>query len=163
MKAALYMGSGEGRKGLPVRNERVEEQVIERYLERAEGVGISEAAAKEIADHTDPGIGRRPGTAAPTGKADRHPGHRGSGKMGQWFVRFLTGSGHKVNVCDTRHRRTGSRRRSSLKDGREERRHRSSSPRRYRPTKEILEDVLALKPKGPSWTSRRSRIRHPDR
>ena len=49
MKAALFMGNEKVRKGLPVRNERVEEQVIERYLERAEGVGISAAAAKQIA------------------------------------------------------------------------------------------------------------------
>ncbi|MGD0816782.1 MAG: bifunctional chorismate mutase/prephenate dehydrogenase [Methanomassiliicoccales archaeon] len=145
MKAALYMGNEKARKGLPVRNERVEDQVIERYLERAEGVGISKAAAKEIAtiliQESVDAQGRLP-----------RPGRRqdilviGTGKMGQWFVRFLTGRGHKVNVCDTRPSKAD-RSTVSLKVGvRNADMIIIATP--IPSTKQILEDVLALKPKG---------------
>ncbi len=145
MKAALYMGSEKVRKGLPVRNERVEEQVIERYLERAESVGISEAAAKEIATllirESVDAQGRMPRPGRP---------HDilviGTGKMGQWFVRYLTGRGHKVNVCDTRPEKK-ERSTIGLRDG-----VKGADmiiicvP--ISSTKQILEDVLAMKPKG---------------
>jgi len=130
---------------LPVRNERVEEQVIERYLERAEGVGISKAAAKEIAtiliQESVDAQGRLPRPGKPQDILVI-----GTGKMGRWFVRFLEGRGHKVNVCDTRPEKAD-RSTVSLKDGVKN----SDMIIIATPipsTKQILEDVLALKPKG---------------
>jgi chorismate mutase/prephenate dehydrogenase len=100
MQAALYMGGEKVRKGWPVRNIRVEEQVIGRYLERAKDVGISEAAAEEIATilirESVEAQGRMPRPGKPTDVLIVG----GSGKMGQWFVRFLTERGHKVKVFD---------------------------------------------------------------
>ena len=145
MKAALYMGGEKVRKGMPVRNERVEEQVIERYLERAEGVGISQAAAKEIAtiliQESVDAQGRLPRPGKP-----QHILVIGTGKMGQWFVRFLSGRGHKVNVCDTRPEKAG-RSTVGLKEGVKN----ADTIIIATPipaTKQILEDVLAMKPKG---------------
>jgi chorismate mutase/prephenate dehydrogenase len=145
MKAALYMGSEKVRKGLPVRNVRVEEQVIERYLERAESVGISEAAAKEIATllirESVDAQGRLPRPGRPQDILVI-----GTGKMGQWFLRFLSGRGHKVHVCDTRPEKK-ERSTVGLKDG-----VKSAEviiiavP--ISSTKQILEEVLAMKPKG---------------
>jgi len=100
MQAALYMGGEKVRKGWPVRNIRVEEQVIGRYLERAKDVGISEAAAEEIATilirESVEAQGRMPRPGKPTDVLIVG----GSGKMGQWFVRFLTERGHKIKVFD---------------------------------------------------------------
>jgi chorismate mutase/prephenate dehydrogenase len=145
MKAALYMGSEKVRKGLPVRNERVEEQVIERYLERAERVGISEAAAKEIATimirESVDAQGRLPRPGRPQDILVI-----GTGKMGQWFVKFLTGRGHKVKVCDTRPEK-GDRSTVGLKAGvKNADMIIISVP--ISSTKQILEDVLAMRPKG---------------
>jgi chorismate mutase/prephenate dehydrogenase len=145
MKAALYMGSEKVRKGLPVRNERVEEQVIERYLERAESVGISEAAAQQIAtiliQESVDAQGRLPRPGKPQDILVI-----GTGKMGQWFVRFLTGRGHKVHVCDTRPEKAD-RSTVGLKNGvMNADMIIIATP--IPSTKQILEEVLALKPKG---------------
>jgi chorismate mutase/prephenate dehydrogenase len=145
MKAALFMGTEKVRKGLPVRNERVEEQVIERYLERAEGVGISAAAAQQIAtiliQESVDAQGRLPRPGSPQDILVV-----GTGKMGQWFVRFLTGRGHKVNVCDTRPTKAD-RSTVSLKVGvKNADMIIIATP--IPSTKQILEDVLALRPKG---------------
>ena len=145
MKAALYMGNEKARKGLPVRNERVEEQVIERYLERAEGVGISPAAAKEIATilirESVDAQGRLPRPGKPQDILVI-----GTGKMGQWFVRFLSGRGHKVNVCDTRPSKVD-RSTVGLKAG-VKKADMIIIATPIPATKQILEEVLSLKPKG---------------
>ena len=145
MKAALYMGNEKARKGLPVRNERVEEQVIERYLERAEGVGISEAAAKEIAtiliQESVDAQGRLPRPGKP-----QEILVIGTGKMGHWFVQFLSGRGHKVNLCDTRASKAD-RSTVGLKAGVKT----ADIIIIATPipvTKQILEEVLSFKPKG---------------
>ncbi len=145
MKAALFMGSEKVRKGLPVRNERVEEQVIERYVERAESIGISEAAAIEIATiiirESVDAQGRLPRPGRPQNMLVI-----GTGKMGQWFVKFLTGRGHKVDVCDTRPEK-GDRSTVTLKVG-VKKADVIIIAVPISSTKTILEDVLAMKPKG---------------
>jgi len=145
MKAALYMGNEKVRKGLPVRNEHVEEQVIDRYLERAEKVGISEAAAQKIAtiliQESVDAQGRLPRPGKP-----QEILVIGTGKMGQWFVRFLTGRGHRVHICDTRPEKAD-RSTVGLKAG-----VKTADiiivATPIPSTKQTLEDVLALKPKG---------------
>ena len=144
MKAALYMGGEKVRKGLPVRNDRVEEQVIDRYLERAEGVGISQAAAKEIATilihESVEAQGRMPRPGKPQDVLVV-----GSGKRGQRFVRFLTERGHQVKVFDPGRIRPAVDR--SLKEGvKDAGMIIVATP--ISAAKQVLDEVLALKPKG---------------
>ncbi len=145
MKAALFMGSEKVRKGLPVRNERVEEQVIERYVERAEGIGISEAAAIEIATiiirESVDAQGRLPRPGRPQNMLVI-----GTGKMGQWFAKFLAGRGHKVDVCDTRPEKA-ERSTVTMKVG-VNKADVIIIAVPISSTRQILEDVLAMKPKG---------------
>jgi chorismate mutase/prephenate dehydrogenase len=146
MQAALYMGGEKVRKGWPVRNIRVEEQVIARYLERAKDVGISESAAAEIATilirESVEAQGRMPRPGKPTDVLVVG----GSGKMGQWFVRFLTERGHQVKVFDTKSP-PAENAAVSLKAGvKEAGIIIVATP--ISAAKEVLEQVVALKPKG---------------
>ena len=146
MQAALYMGGEKVRKGMPVRNIRVEEQVIARYLERSRDVGISEAAAEEIATilirESVEAQGRMPRPGKPTDVLVVG----GSGKMGQWFVRFLTERGHKVKVFDLLPSKAENSV-PSLKAG-----VKGAGivivATPISASKEVLEQVVALKPKG---------------
>jgi chorismate mutase / prephenate dehydrogenase len=146
MQAALYMGGEKVRKGWPVRNISVEEQVIDRYTERAEDVGISESAAEEIATilirESVEAQGRMPRPGKPTDVLIVG----GSGKMGQWFVRYLTERGHKVKVFDVAPKK-GENSVPSLKEG-----VRSAGiiilATPISAAREALDQVVALKPKG---------------
>ena len=146
MRAALYMGGEKVRKGWPIRNIKVEEQVVARYLERAEDVGISESAAREIATilirESVEAQGRMPRPGKPTDVLIVG----GSGKMGQWFVRFLTERGHKVKVFDIVPSKDENSVPSLNAGVKEAGIIIVATP--ISAAKEVLEQVVALKPKG---------------
>jgi chorismate mutase / prephenate dehydrogenase len=146
MQAALYMGGEKVRKGWPVRNMKVEEQVIGRYLERAREVGISDSAAAEIATilirESVEAQGRMPRPGKPTNVLVIG----GSGKMGQWFVRFLTERGHQVKIFDQAASKS-SNTVASLKAGvKDAGMIIVATP--ISAANEVLEQLVALKPKG---------------
>ena len=100
MEIALSMGQQKVEKALPVRDLKVEEQVRDRYLARAKEVGISEAAAVELATllvresvEAQARLPRpmRPRKVLVVG---------GGGAMGQWLCRFFASRGHEVTVSD---------------------------------------------------------------
>jgi chorismate mutase/prephenate dehydrogenase len=100
MQAAMRMGQYKVQKALPVRNLRVEDEVVTRYEERAGSMGISQAAAAEIAS-----ILIRESVEAQA-RLPRSMGARkalvvgGSGKMGRWFSGFLRLRGMDITVLD---------------------------------------------------------------
>ena len=146
MQAALYMGGEKVRKGWPVRNIKVEEQVIERYLERAKEVGISESAAAEIATilirESVEAQGRMPRPGKPTDVLVIG----GSGKMGHWFVRFLTERGHQVKVFDLAMCKAANKVSDLEATVKESGMIILATP--ISATKDVLDRVVSLKPKG---------------
>ncbi|MDD1772410.1 MAG: bifunctional chorismate mutase/prephenate dehydrogenase [Methanomassiliicoccales archaeon] len=101
MHIALNMGHQKVEKAMPVRDLRVEEQVRDRYLARAEDVGISSAAAIEISSllvrESVEAQARLPRPMKP----QKVLIVGGGGKMGQWFCRFFSSRGNEVKVFDT--------------------------------------------------------------
>jgi len=100
MRLANKMGLYKAGRAAPVRNLRVEDQVIARYASRAKESGISEEAAAEIArllirESVDAQM-RIPKVKDPK----RITIVGGSGKMGSWLSRFFAERGHKVMVHD---------------------------------------------------------------
>lgn len=100
MRLADKMGHYKAGRAAPVRNLRVEDQVIARYASRAKESGISEEAAAQIArllirESVDAQM-RIPKVKEPK----RIAIVGGSGKMGSWLSRFFAERGHKVMVHD---------------------------------------------------------------
>jgi len=99
MRLAKEMGQHKVGKGMPVRNLRVEEQVMARFASRAKQADVSEEAARSIAKillhESEDAQFRMPRT-----EPKRITVVGGSGKMGAWLCRFFESQGHKVMVND---------------------------------------------------------------
>ncbi len=100
MRLANRMGQYKAGRAAPVRNLRVEDQVVARYASRAKDSGISEGAAAQIArllirESVDAQM-RIPQTKEPK----RITVVGGAGKMGSWLSAFFAERGHKVTVHD---------------------------------------------------------------
>ncbi len=99
MRLAKEMGEHKLGGGIPVRNVRVEEQVMARFASRAKQADISEEAARSIAKillHESEDAQFR----MPRVEPKRITIIGGSGKMGAWLSRFFDLQGHKVMVND---------------------------------------------------------------
>ena len=146
MRLAKQMGQHKKGKGMPVRNLRVEDQVIARFVSRAKEADISEEAAEKIAsilirESVDSQF-RIPREV----EAKRITVIGGSGKMGRWFCNFFDSRGHRIMVNDIV---------SSTRFPFENDLKRSVSQAEVivvatpiSASAEMLERVLALKPKG---------------
>jgi chorismate mutase/prephenate dehydrogenase len=100
MRLALEMGRVKVGKDVPVRNLKVEAQVLDRYASMAKDASISEAAAQHIAS-----ILLKESVEAQILLPRQLPPKRitivgGSGRMGGWFARYFRDRGHKVLVHD---------------------------------------------------------------
>jgi chorismate mutase/prephenate dehydrogenase len=100
MRLALEMGKVKVGKDVPVRNLRVEVQVMDRYKAMAREALVSEAAAQEIAS-----ILLKESVEAQILLPRTQPAMRitvvgGAGRMGGWFARFFRDRGHKVIIHD---------------------------------------------------------------
>jgi len=99
MRLAKEMGQHKLGKGIPVRNQRVEDQVMARFASRAKQADVSEEAARKIAKillHESEDAQFR----MPRAEPKRITVIGGSGKMGAWLCRFFDAQGHKVLVND---------------------------------------------------------------
>jgi len=99
MRLAKEMGQHKMGKGIPVRNLRVEEQVMARFASRAKLADVSEEAARGIAKillHESEEAQFR----MPRVEPRRITVVGGSGKMGAWLCRFFESQGHRVMVND---------------------------------------------------------------
>jgi chorismate mutase/prephenate dehydrogenase len=103
MEAALAMGRTKVEKALPVRDMRVEDQVVARYCQRASEVGISEDAAAEIAQILiRESVEAQARLPRPMGAERKVLVIGGAGRMGLWFARYMAMRGHHVQVHDVR-------------------------------------------------------------
>ncbi|QLH74386.1 MAG: prephenate dehydrogenase/arogenate dehydrogenase family protein [Methanomassiliicoccales archaeon] len=101
MDAALKMGKTKVEKSMPVRNLKVEDEVIGRYISRAGEAGISEEAAKEIAQILiRESIEAQARLPRPMRSVKEVLVIGGAGKMGLWFARYMAMRGHKVKIFD---------------------------------------------------------------
>lgn len=101
MDAALKMGRTKVEKSLPVRDIKVEDQVIARYQMRAKDTGISQEAAAEIAQILmRESIEAQARLPRPMKMVRDVLVIGGSGKMGLWFARYMAMRGHKVSCFD---------------------------------------------------------------
>jgi chorismate mutase / prephenate dehydrogenase len=97
------MGKTKVEKSMPVRNLKVEDEVIDRYKERAKAANISEEAAAEIAHILiRESIEAQARLSRPMKSVKDVVIIGGAGKMGLWFARYMAMRGHKVSILDTR-------------------------------------------------------------
>lgn len=103
LETTKAIGEIKQKKGLPIRDFRVEVQVLKRARERARAVGLDERVAEEISELLM-------GAAVQT-QAELPPvvqvGPRkwvhvvgGHGRMGTWLTRFFESQGHRVTITD---------------------------------------------------------------
>lgn len=103
LEVTKSIGEIKQQKGLPIRDFRVEVEVLRRARKRARSVGLDERVAEEISE--------RLMAAAVQTQAELPPvvysGPRkhvhvvgGHGRMGAWLARFFESQGHKVSVTD---------------------------------------------------------------
>jgi chorismate mutase/prephenate dehydrogenase len=103
MEAALSMGKTKVEKAMPVRNLKVEDEVVNRYRERAKAAGISEEAAADIANILiRESVESQARLSRPMKSVKEVCIIGGQGKMGLWFARYMAMRGHKVKLLDTR-------------------------------------------------------------
>jgi chorismate mutase/prephenate dehydrogenase len=103
MEAALNMGRTKVEKAMPVRNLKVEDEVVDRYRERAKAAGISEEAAADIANILiRESVESQARLSRPMKSVKEVCIIGGQGKMGLWFARYMAMRGHKVKLLDTR-------------------------------------------------------------
>jgi chorismate mutase/prephenate dehydrogenase len=100
MKLAKRMGQHKVDTKKSIRNLKVEDQVIARYVSRAKEAGVSDAVSRQIAmllirESVEAQL-RLPQVDEP--KKITIVG--GSGKMGTWFSRFFAQRGHEILVND---------------------------------------------------------------
>ena len=100
MKLAKQMGQHKVNTKKSIRNLKVEDQVIARYVSRAKEAGVSEVVSRQIAmmlirESVEAQL-RLPKAVEP--KKITIVG--GSGKMGAWFSRFFAQRGHEILVND---------------------------------------------------------------
>lgn len=99
MRLAKEMGEHKIGKGIPVRNLKVEEQVMARFASRAKQADVTEEAARSIAKillHESEAAQFR----MPRAEPKRITVIGGSGKMGAWLCRFFDSQGHRIIVND---------------------------------------------------------------
>ena len=103
LETTKAIGEIKQKQGLPIRDFRVEVQVLKRARERARLVGLDERVAEEIAE--------RLMNAAVQTQAELPPlvqsGPRkwvhvvgGHGRMGKWLTRFFESQGHRISISD---------------------------------------------------------------
>lgn len=103
LETTKAIGEIKQKQGLPIRDYRVEVQVLKRARERAREVGLDERVAEEISELL---MGAAVQTQAELPPVI-HSGPRkwvhvvgGHGRMGQWLTRFFESQGHKVSITD---------------------------------------------------------------
>ncbi|OPY32430.1 MAG: prephenate dehydrogenase [Methanomassiliicoccales archaeon PtaU1.Bin124] len=103
MEAALKMGKTKVEKAMPVRNLRVEDEVIGRYTARADEAGISIEGATEIAQILiRESVEAQARLTRPMKMKKEVLIIGGAGQMGLWFARYMAMRGNDVKVYDPR-------------------------------------------------------------
>lgn len=103
LEVTRSIGEIKQKRGLPIRDFRVEVEVLRRARERARSVGLDERVAEEISERLMAAAVQTQAELPPV----VHSGPRkhvhvvgGHGRMGAWLTRFFESQGHKVSVTD---------------------------------------------------------------
>ena len=103
LETTKAIGEIKQRKGLPIRDFRVEVKVLQRARERARQVGLDERVAEEIAELLMRAAVQTQAELPPvvqTGPRKWVHIVGGHGRMGLWLTRFFESQGHKVSISD---------------------------------------------------------------
>lgn len=103
LETTKAIGEIKQKQGLPIRDFRVEVQVLKRARERARQVGLDERVAEDIAERLMTAAVQTQAELPPVVHASpRQWVHvvGGHGRMGVWLTRFFESQGHKVTITD---------------------------------------------------------------
>lgn len=103
LETTKAIGEIKQKKGLPIRDFRVEVQVLKRARERARQVGLDERVAEEISELLMRTAVQTQAELPPVvHSAPRKWVHvvGGHGRMGTWLTRFFESQGHRVSITD---------------------------------------------------------------
>lgn len=103
LETTKAIGEIKQKQGLPIRDFRVEVQVLKRARERAREVGLDERVAEELAELLMRTAVQTQAELPPVvHSAPRKWVHvvGGHGRMGTWLTRFFESQGHRVTITD---------------------------------------------------------------
>lgn len=108
MELARQVGTAKLQADLPIKDFKVEKEVIENNRKRARELGLSEEAAEEITRTLITFSCRAQEELQGKAKARKAGDRRkvvivgGQGQMGRWLARFFEAFGHEIAICDTK-------------------------------------------------------------
>ena len=103
LETTKAIGEIKQQQGLPIRDFRVEVQVLKRARERARQVGLDERVAEEIAELLMRAAVQTQAELPPVVQSGPRKWVHvvgGHGRMGTWLTRFFESQGHRVSITD---------------------------------------------------------------
>lgn len=103
LETTKAIGEIKQQQGLPIRDFRVEVDVLRRARERAKALGLDERVAEEISERLMAAAVQTQSElppVTPSGPRQRVHVVGGHGRMGTWLTRFFESQGHQVSVTD---------------------------------------------------------------
>ncbi len=103
LETTKAIGEIKQQQGLPIRDFRVEVDVLRRARERAATLGLDERVAEEISERLMAAAVQTQSElppVTPSGPRQRVHVVGGHGRMGTWLTRFFESQGHQVSVTD---------------------------------------------------------------
>ncbi len=103
LETTKAIGEIKRREGLPIRDFRVEVDVLRRAREKAAAIGLDERVAEEISERLMAAAVQTQSELPPvvhSGPRKRVHVVGGHGRMGSWLTRFFESQGHSISVTD---------------------------------------------------------------
>jgi chorismate mutase len=103
LETTRAIGEIKQREGLPIRDFRVEVDVLRRARERARTLGLDERVAEEISERLMAAAVQTQAElppVIPSGPRKHVHVVGGHGRMGSWLTRFFESQGHRISVTD---------------------------------------------------------------
>lgn len=103
LQTTRQIGEIKQKEGLPIRDFRVEVDVLRRAREKAGSLGLDERVAEEISERLMAAAVQTQAElppVVPSGPRKRVHVVGGHGRMGSWLSRFFESQGHQVSVTD---------------------------------------------------------------
>lgn len=105
LETTKAIGEIKQKEGLPIRDFRVEVDVLRRAREKAAAIGLDERVAEEISERLMAAAVQTQAElppALPSGPRKRVHVVGGHGRMGSWLARFFESLGHQISITDPR-------------------------------------------------------------
>lgn len=103
LETTKHIGEIKQREGLPIRDFRVEVDVLRRAREKAATIGLDERVAEEISERLMAAAVQTQAElppVIPSGPRKKVHVVGGHGRMGTWLTRFFESQGHQISVTD---------------------------------------------------------------